>query len=124
MGLKGALRCPACGHANRLDRRYCAQCGSQLGETCPACGTRNDPGERFCGSCGHALTGTPSEGGRRQLTVVFCDLVGSTALAGQLDPEDWREIVSEYQRTAAETVTGFGGYMARYVGAEDARKPL
>src|SRR5436309_2905621 len=112
----GTIRCPSCGNANRPTRRYCAECGSQLGEACPACGTRNDAGERFCGSCGGALTGTLPEGERRQLTVLFCDLVGSTAIAGQLDPEDWREVSAEYQRAAAETVTRFAGHVAKYLG--------
>ena len=112
----GTIRCPSCGNANRPARRYCAECGSQLGEACPACGTRNDAGERFCGSCGGALTGTLPEGERRQLTVLFCDLVGSTAIAGQLDPEDWREVSAEYQRAAAETVTRFAGHVAKYLG--------
>src|SRR6266478_6883781 len=50
------------------------------------------------------------------ISVLFCDLVGSTAIAGQLDPEDWREIAAEYQRAAAETVTNFGGHVAKYLG--------
>src|SRR5439155_20965915 len=53
---------------------------------------------------------------RRQLTVLFCDLVGSTALAGQLDPEDWRRIAAEYQRAAAKTEARFGGHVAKYLG--------
>jgi class 3 adenylate cyclase/tetratricopeptide (TPR) repeat protein len=55
-------------------------------------------------------------GERRHLTVLLCDLVGSTALAAQLDPEEWREAVAGYQRAAAEAITRFGGYVARYVG--------
>jgi class 3 adenylate cyclase len=53
---------------------------------------------------------------RRQLTVMFCDLVGSTALSTQLDPEDLREVVGAYHRRAAEVVAAFGGFLAKYMG--------
>src|SRR5215471_14026379 len=53
---------------------------------------------------------------RRQLTVVFCDLVGSTPLSARLDPEDLRGIMGSYHRCVAETVEGFGGFVARYMG--------
>ena len=53
---------------------------------------------------------------RRQLTVMFCDLVGSTALSTQLDPEDLREVIAAYHKCAADVVTRFGGYVAKYMG--------
>ena len=53
---------------------------------------------------------------RRQLTVLFCDLVGSTALASRLDPEDLREIIGVYHGCVAETVTRFDGFVAKYMG--------
>jgi class 3 adenylate cyclase/predicted ATPase len=53
---------------------------------------------------------------RRQLTVMFCDLVGSTALATRLDPEDLREVIAAYHRAVAEVVTGFDGFVAKYMG--------
>jgi class 3 adenylate cyclase/predicted ATPase len=53
---------------------------------------------------------------RRQVTVMFSDLVGSTALSARLDPEDLREIISAYQRCVADTVRRFGGFVARYMG--------
>src|SRR5215831_13800684 len=55
-------------------------------------------------------------GERRQLTVMFCDLVGSTALSGQLDPEDLREVMRSYQEAVAEVIRPFDGYIARYLG--------
>src|SRR5438309_5489586 len=77
----------------------------------------------------HAVQDTPStwsasppttlphpEAERRQLTVLFCDLVDSTALAGQLDPEDLREIVRAYQATCAEVIQQFEGHIAQYLG--------
>ena len=48
--------------------------------------------------------------------MLFCDLVGSTALSGQLDPEDLREVVRAYQATAAEVITRFEGHIAQYLG--------
>jgi class 3 adenylate cyclase len=53
---------------------------------------------------------------RRQVTVMFCDLVGSTALATRLDPEDLREVISAYQRSVAEVVRRFDGFVAKYLG--------
>jgi class 3 adenylate cyclase len=53
---------------------------------------------------------------RRQVTVLFSDLVGSTALASRMDPEDFREIVSAYQQCVAETVQRFGGFVAKFMG--------
>jgi class 3 adenylate cyclase/predicted ATPase len=53
---------------------------------------------------------------RRQVTVMFSDLVGSTALSARQDPEDMREVISAYQRCVAETVRHFGGFVARYMG--------
>jgi class 3 adenylate cyclase len=53
---------------------------------------------------------------RRQLTVMFCDLVSSTALSARFDPEDLREIVSAYHRAVADTVGTFGGFVAKYMG--------
>jgi class 3 adenylate cyclase/predicted ATPase len=53
---------------------------------------------------------------RRQVTVVFSDLVGSTALSADMDPEDLREVISAYQKTVAETVRRFDGFVARYMG--------
>jgi class 3 adenylate cyclase len=53
---------------------------------------------------------------RRQLTVVFCDLVGSTPLSTRLDPEDLRGIIGAYHRCVTEIVEGFGGFVARFMG--------
>jgi class 3 adenylate cyclase len=53
---------------------------------------------------------------RRQLTVMFCDLVGSTALASRLDPEDLREVIGAYQKCVAETIGRFDGFVAKYMG--------
>jgi class 3 adenylate cyclase len=122
------VRCPACNHDNRADRRFCAECGGRLGPVCPSCATPNEPGERFCGHCGTTLNDSAqfagaevappgrATGERRQLTVLFCDLVGSTELSARMDPEDWRTIIADYHRTVAATVERFGGHVAKYLG--------
>ena len=53
---------------------------------------------------------------RRQVTVMFSDLVGSTTLSARMDPEDLREVISSYQKCVAETVSHFGGFVAKYMG--------
>jgi class 3 adenylate cyclase/tetratricopeptide (TPR) repeat protein len=56
------------------------------------------------------------EAERRLLTVMFCDLVGSTALSRQLDPEDLREVIRAYQRVAGDVIARYGGHVAQYLG--------
>jgi TOMM system kinase/cyclase fusion protein len=58
----------------------------------------------------------PADAERRQLTVLFCDLVDSTVLASQLDPEDLREVVRAYQDTCAKVIARFDGHIAQYLG--------
>ena len=59
---------------------------------------------------------TPDTAERRQVTVMFSDLVGSTALAVRMDPEDLREVISAYQKCVTETVQRYDGFVARYMG--------
>jgi class 3 adenylate cyclase len=61
-------------------------------------------------------TTAPANAERRQLTVMFCDLVGSTALASCLDPEDLREVIGAYHRCVAETIGRYEGFVAKYMG--------
>ena len=56
------------------------------------------------------------EAERRQVTVMFCDLVGSTALSSRLDPEDLREVIGRYHACVANTVSRFDGFVAKYMG--------
>ncbi len=62
------------------------------------------------------LARSTPEAERRQLTVLFCDLVGSTQLSGQFDPEDLRAVVRAYQEAAAEVIQHYAGYIAQYLG--------
>ncbi|HVS63106.1 MAG TPA: AAA family ATPase [Thermoanaerobaculia bacterium] len=90
------------------------------GPRCVACGEPSPDRARFCPACGVELCRSQAEGGpsaeRRQLTVLFCDLVGSTELSSRLDPEDLRELVSAYQRAADEVIGRFGGHVAQHLG--------
>ena len=63
-----------------------------------------------------ARPGKPAEAERRQLTVLFCDLVGSTAISAGLDPEDMREVITAYQNCCAEIVRQFDGHVAKFMG--------
>jgi class 3 adenylate cyclase len=120
------MRCSNCGSDNSTGKKFCGDCGAQLENHCPKCGAQNPAGKRFCGDCGasfNAATPAAAEprygdlsGERRHLTVLFCDLVGSTEIAAQIDPEEWREVVAGYHRTAAEAITRFGGHVAKYLG--------
>ncbi len=115
------MRCSKCGSDNRVGAKFCKECASPLSTNCPACGALNQPGAKFCDECGAALvdgaqatvaeatpTAVSAAGERRHLTVLFCDLVGSTEIAAQLDPEEWRDTVAGYQRAAAEAINRFG----------------
>src|SRR5438876_5283469 len=114
------MRCSSCLAENTAMRRFCAECGAALPVPCPACGFANEPNAKFCGGCGKPIgdiaaapapvTSSPApraDAERRQLTVMFCDLVGSTALAARLDPEDLREVIAAYHRAVAEVVSRF-----------------
>ena len=124
------MRCSNCGSDNPAGKKFCSECGAGFSRGCPQCGAENAPAAKFCGDCGAELSPPvqppvaeaspvqPREvaGERRHLTVLFCDLVGSTGIAAQLDPEEWRYTVAGYQRTAAEAITRFGGHVAKYLG--------
>ena len=93
----------------------CPNCKSEIpdgGTSCVKCGTMRAAGS----SLSPAIVTSTSSAERRQLTVMFCDLVDSTALSTRLDPEDLREVMVAYQRYVAETVSRFGGFVANYTG--------
>ena len=119
------MRCSKCGSNNPAGKKFCEDCGAPLVNPCPRCGAETTAGKGFCGECGAPLAATSVNveprastptGERRHLTVLFCDLVGSTEIAAQLDPEEWREFVAGYHRAAAEAITRFGGHVAKYLG--------
>ena len=121
------MNCPRCGASVGTASKFCGDCGSPLPWCCTACGNENPAGKRFCSECGAATTvtaertsvpatSTASAAERRQLTVMFADLVGSTALGARLDPEDLREVVAAYHGCVTGLVAKAGGFIARYMG--------
>jgi hypothetical protein len=139
------MKCPACRTDNRAERRFCSACGKVLPVPCPRCAFVNEPDEAFCGGCGEQLPGpggqegkparetaAPYEiapgrhgydgdrrgqdGDRRQITVMFCDLAGSTPLAARLDPEDLREVICTYQAACAAVIERYEGHIAQFLG--------
>ena len=119
------MECLRCGNELVAGNRFCGDCGAPAPAACAACGAGNPPDKKFCGACGTPLDGAapadnagtraaPAE--HRQVTVLFCDLVGSTPLSQRLDPEELRDVIAAYQAGVAETVTRFGGSVAQYIG--------
>ena len=72
--------------------------------------------EKSVSSAGAATDTASASAERRQVTVMFSDLVGSTALSARMDPDDLREVISAYQKCVAQTVQRFGGFVAKYMG--------
>src|SRR5215510_15784225 len=137
------MLCPSCGSENPEGAKFCIECAAPLQKRCPSCGVVNLSRAKFCAECGSPLTAQPqppvpsskfqvsgsqppspstqppaprSEAERRQLTVMFCDLVGSTALSAQLDPEELREVVRAYQETCSTVIRRYDGHIAQHLG--------
>jgi class 3 adenylate cyclase len=124
----GAVKhsCPSCGFDNLPQAKFCADCGTALG----AAGTPSPAKSRTRKGAQRPRRATQAsrppatprsrsaspEAERRQLTVMFCDLVGSTPLAEKLDPEELRQVILAYQQVCADQIQRFDGYLARYVG--------
>src|SRR5262245_39224868 len=99
-----------------IPTRRCATPGYRSWMTCPVCGTRNPDHARFCLRCGSALTGRTTEGERRIVTMLFCDVVGSTAMAERLDPEAWTEVMNEVFEVLIAPIHRYEGTLARLMG--------
>src|SRR3989337_1848917 len=130
------MRCSSCGFENPEGMNFCGKCASLLSPRCPQCGFENPPEFAFCGKCAAPLTGqspvpkstqrylqldkqedkAAPEAERRQLTVMFCDLVGSTSISENLHPEELRDVVRTYQETCSELIDRYDGYIAQYLG--------
>jgi class 3 adenylate cyclase/tetratricopeptide (TPR) repeat protein len=109
--------CPSCGAEIELGARFCPACGTALVGTCPACGAETHVGAQFCPSCGHRLDrAAPKEEERKLVTVLFADVVGSTSLGEQLDPERLRALLREYFSAMASTIERWGGTVEKFIG--------
>ena len=86
------------------------------GAICPSCGRENADDARFCSACGSPLEVEPAADVRKTVTVVFCDLVGSTSLGERTDPEALRELMSRYHRELRTILERHGGSVEKFVG--------
>ncbi len=136
------MRCPNCQTINPPEAKFCLECGNRL-VICPTCGTVNLPGAKFCIECGTPLQqgpqrsltpvptsplpasdnqtqpltsglSTPEE--RRVVTIMFADITGSTQLAGHMDPEDMRAILTGYFNLMTEQIRKHDGTVEKYIG--------
>src|SRR5213080_3497239 len=84
---------------------------------CPSCGTENREGAKFCDSCGAALADAAAvREFRKVVTVLFCDVTGSTALGERIDPESLRRVMARYFETAKTIVERHGGTVEKFIG--------
>jgi class 3 adenylate cyclase/tetratricopeptide (TPR) repeat protein len=122
------LVCASCSTTNPEGARFCMACGTALERRCPSCGEIVPPEARFCPACGSAIeTGpvppespprraeVPAEE-RRQVTVLFADLSGYTAVAERMDPEAVKAMVERCLRRLGDEVERFGGTVDKYIG--------
>lgn len=116
------MQCRRCGAQSAPGQRFCEACGASLEKVCSGCAAKAAASARFCGQCGMAFPGEPQPandphgGERRQLTVMFADVVGSTALSGRIDPETLRAVLAEYHSACSECISRFGGTVLKFLG--------
>jgi class 3 adenylate cyclase/tetratricopeptide (TPR) repeat protein len=139
------MRCEACGHDNPADAAFCEECGVAFETPCPHCGQRQRVATKFCRRCGRRLAAgsdilpapsappprsyTPRhlaeriltsrsalEGERKQVTVLFCDIVESAGLAERLGPETMHQLVDQALRLMAEAVHRYEGTVNQFLG--------
>jgi class 3 adenylate cyclase len=122
------MTCPSCSAENPGTAKFCLECGSRLAVACPSCGTPAATGARFCGECGSALAASPpgerpsgaahpsAVAERRLVSVLFADLVGFTTLSESRDPEQVRELLSDYFDTCRLVVERYGGTVEKFIG--------
>src|SRR5215472_14128683 len=112
------MTCTTCGRSNPAGARFCGGCGRSLAPRCSACGAESQADARFCIACGAARAGDPAEKAiaRKVVTVVFADLIGSTALHERLDAESTRRLMDRYHRSMSAEVEAQGGTVVKLLG--------
>ena len=85
-------------------------------QICPSCGAENRDEARFCDACGAALDVEPTRESRKTVSVLFCDVTGSTALGERIDPESLRNVMARYFETAKEAIERHGGTVEKFIG--------
>jgi class 3 adenylate cyclase/tetratricopeptide (TPR) repeat protein len=116
------MSCAACGTENPAGARFCMACGARLERRCAACGTSAPSEAHFCMNCGQELAAgagaaperPPEE--RRQVTVLFADLSGYTAVAERMDPEAVKALVNRALMRLGREVERHGGTVDKYIG--------
>jgi class 3 adenylate cyclase len=94
---------------------------------CPSCGVETRDEARVCDACGASLAAEPARESRKTVTVLFCDVTGSTALGERIDPESLRNVMARYFETAKEAIERHGGTVEKFIGDVDGvpgRKPF
>ena len=139
------MHCVHCDAENAPGARFCSMCANPLPRLCPKCQQENPPEARFCSACATPLRGSEGThdlerldglrelapeglqekirevskslpGQRKPVTILFTDIVGSTAIAEKLDPEEWKEVVQGAHRRVSEAVYRYEGTIAQLLG--------
>ncbi len=139
------IRCPSCQTENPASQKFCGECGTRLPVLCPSCGHANPQPQKFCGECGAQLVvpapivatsrfASPQQytpkhlaekilisrsaltGERKQVTVLFVDVVGSTAIAEKLDPEEMHRILDQAFELILEEIHEYEGTVTQFLG--------
>lgn len=135
--------CPHCQTNNPVEAQFCMNCGKAINLACQNCGHVNSPQAKYCNNCGHRLiihspialdpvqrllpeefaekleTARRShamQGERRVVTILFCDVQGSTSMAKNLDPEEWAEIMNQAFDYLISPIYKYEGTLARLMG--------
>jgi class 3 adenylate cyclase/tetratricopeptide (TPR) repeat protein len=138
------MKCPKCQHEVAAGAKFCNECGSKLQMPCPRCQNANPPGSKFCHECGHDLrqpteakpidferpssytpkyladkilnTRSSVEGERKIVTIMFADVISSTALFENLDPEEVHEIMDGCFNILMEEIHKYEGTINQFLG--------
>jgi class 3 adenylate cyclase/tetratricopeptide (TPR) repeat protein len=111
------IRCSNCSTENVDGARFCASCGSALGEACSNCGAAIPTDARFCPACGTPVgAAAPSGQERKLVTILFADVTGSTELGERLDPERLRDVMASYFDAMRGEIEAEEGTVEKFIG--------
>lgn len=112
------LACSGCGADLLIGAKFCIECGASAASLCEACGAVCPVAALYCPLCGARIAPARRQlsGERRQLTTMFCDLVGWTRLSRPRDPEEVHRILKNYREACGQIAQNHGGYIVRYLG--------